>query len=27
VPLFIDKEAPQLLTRNGENNGGRHLPI
>ena len=26
VPLFIDKEAPQLLTRNGENNGGRHHP-
>ena len=27
VPLFIDKEAPQLLTRNGENNRSRHLPI
>ena len=23
VPLFIDKEAPQLLTRNGEQHGGR----
>jgi KUP system potassium uptake protein len=23
VPLFIDKEAPQLLTRNGEPHGGR----
>ena len=24
VPLFIDKEAPQLLTRNGEHNGLRN---
>jgi KUP system potassium uptake protein len=27
VPLFIDKEAPQLLTRNGQNNGDRHPVI
>jgi KUP system potassium uptake protein len=25
VPLFIDKDAPQLLTRNGEHNGGKNL--